>query len=467
MLEIKHRTRETRINRGAERRGRTGFSMFRSICGGLVLAVCSLSVLSGAPRQDDLSVLPMRFALHQEGPADGCTSNCRLFISASGMITADTPRDFDNVVRDRDVRGATIVFDSKGGSVLGAISLGRAIRGLGLTTTVGRVREQTGREATVRRPLVWPRAECQSMCPFVLLGGVKRYVPPEARVLVHQIWLGDRRDDAAAASYSAEDLVLVQRDIGKLVLYTTEMGGGAELLEVALRIPPWEPMRALSRDELRRTRLDTGQDRVIAQDRAGQPSAIPASSGAVTPVASLAVVNDAGRSESGARGWAMAERAGAAALVRQHPLTIEGEKIGAFEVALGCGQAPGTYVITYAETRRSPDDRDSASLKQVDLWIEGKTAALEVVSSRLTGTPRELATLASGTVSADLVKSFADSATDSMSVRTVSSITPGTLIRVGNSGFGRFFPRLAAACEARPGRTETRAELTAPRDNAP
>jgi len=51
------------------------------------------------------------------------------------------------------------------------------------------------------------------MCTFVLLGGVQRYVPSDARVLVHQIWLGDRREDAVAANYTAEDLVVVQRDI--------------------------------------------------------------------------------------------------------------------------------------------------------------------------------------------------------------------------------------------------------------
>jgi len=236
--------------------------MIRSLCGGVALAVCSLSVLSGAPaRQDDATTMPMRFALHQEGPAEACGASCRLLISASGMITSDTPREFDNFVRSRDVRGATIVLDSKGGSVLGAIALGRAIRSLGLATTVGRVREQAAHDGKSKRAWVWPRAECQSMCPFVLLGGIKRSIPPEARVLVHQIWLGDRRDDAAAATYSAEDLVLVQRDIGRLVQYTLDMGGGAELLEVALRIPPWEPMRMLSRDELRRTRLDTSQDR--------------------------------------------------------------------------------------------------------------------------------------------------------------------------------------------------------------
>jgi hypothetical protein len=424
--------------------------MIRSICGGLLLAVCSLSVLSGAPRQEDLSALPMRFALHQEGAADSCGSGCRSLISASGMITADTPRDFDAFARGRDLRGATIVFDSKGGSVLGAIALGRAIRALGLTTTVGRIKESG------KRVSVLPRAECQSMCPFVMLGGVRRTVPPEARVLVHQIWLGDRRDDAAAANYSAEDLVLVQRDIGKLVQYTLEMGGGGELLEVALRIPPWEPMRALSRDELRRTRLDTSQDR-LSQAEGG-----PAASGG--SAASVVTINESLRGDAGDRGWSMADRSGQAVLVRRHPLTIEGEKIGTFEVALACGSAAGTFAVTYSETRRSSEELDSASLKQVDLWMEGKSAPLEVVSSRLK--VRELDTLASGMLPAEAVKAFADAVSDTMTVRTVSSMNPGTLIRVGNTGFARYFPRLAAACDL-PVRTQTRADLAPPRDGAP
>ena len=389
----------------------------------------------------------MRFALHHEGSAETCGTSCRVLISASGMITADTPREFEAFARERDVRGATIVLDSKGGSVLGAIALGRAVRSLGMTTTVGRIKD-AGKRLTVL-----PRADCQSMCPFVLLGGVKRIVPSEARVLVHQIWLGDRRDDAVAANYSAEDLVLVQRDIGRLVQYTLEMGGGAELLEVALRIPPWEPMRALSRDELRRTRLDNSQDRL------SQVQGASASSGTVVTLAT----SETARGDAGDRGWSMTDRFGRAMRVRRHPLTIEGEKIGNFEVALACGPVAGTFAITYAETRRSPEDRDSPSLKQVDLWIEGKSAALEIVSSRVK--QRELDTLASGTVPAEAVKLFADAIADSMTVRTVSSINPGTLIRVGNSGFARHFPRLAAACDA-PARTETRADLNPARSDA-
>lgn len=129
--------------------------------------------------------------------------------------------------------------------------------------------------------------------------------------------------------------MLVQRDIGRLVQYTLDMGGGAELLEVALRIPPWEPMRMLSRDELLRTRLDTSQDRIGQMPVA--PASSSSSSGTDAPAA-VAPASDGTRSETNnPLGWVLAERGGGAALVRQHPLTVEGKRIGTFELALGRG----------------------------------------------------------------------------------------------------------------------------------
>jgi hypothetical protein len=217
-------------------------------------------------------------------------------------------------------------------------------------------------------------------------------------------------------------------------------------------------MRMLSRDELRRTRLDTSQDRT-------QVAATPASSGLNAP-ALVVPASDGGRGDASPHGWVMAQRAGAAALVREHPLTIEGDRIGGFEVALACGQKSGTYVVTYTETRRNPDD--DVAVKQVDLWIEGKTAPLDVVSSRLIELPRELRTLANGMLSAELVKSFAEAAGDSITVRTAAAGAPGTMIRIGNTGFARAFPKLAAACATQPVqvRAEVHAELAAPRAGA-
>ena len=67
--------------------------------------------------------------------------------------------------------------------------------------------------------------------------------------------------------------MVVQRDIGSIVQYTVEMGGDIELVQLSLKVPPWEPMRVLSRDELRRTRLDLERadlgKAVRHQDRGG------------------------------------------------------------------------------------------------------------------------------------------------------------------------------------------------------
>jgi hypothetical protein len=82
-------------------------------------------------------------------------------------------------------------------------------------------------------------------------------VPDGAHVRVHQIWMGDRADDPRAASYSAQDLMIVERDVGRLAKYTFDMGGAGDLLALSLSVPPWEELHELSREELRLTNLVT------------------------------------------------------------------------------------------------------------------------------------------------------------------------------------------------------------------
>ena len=177
-----------------------------------------------------------------------CQPNCRGWVSAVGIVTADSPKDFDEFARDRQLAGATIVLDSSGGSVNDSIALGRRCRSLGALTTVGTtVRMQTAQGDRAR---VMPEAYCESMCVFLLLSGKTRYVPPAAHVRVHQIWMGDRADDAKAASYTAQDLMIVERDIGRLAKYTFDMGGTGDLLSLSLSVPPWEDLHELSRGRI-------------------------------------------------------------------------------------------------------------------------------------------------------------------------------------------------------------------------
>ncbi|WP_029582030.1 hypothetical protein [Bradyrhizobium sp. URHD0069] len=211
------------------------------------IAVLGGSAHAGVTLQE--RKLPMRFSWV------ACQPNCRGWVSAVGLVTADSPREFDEFARGRQLGGATIVLDSSGGSVNDSIALGRRWRSLGAMTTVG-VTVQT-RTAQGDRASIKPEAYCESMCVFLLLSGKARYVPEAARVRVHQIWMGDRADDAKAASYTAQDLMIVERDIGRLAKYTFDMGGTGDLLSLALNVPPWEDLHQLSPAELRLTNLVT------------------------------------------------------------------------------------------------------------------------------------------------------------------------------------------------------------------
>jgi hypothetical protein len=275
--------------------------MLRPLIVGMLL-LCSApwaQVRTATP--PDVRSLPMQFEWRREGPADVCNKQCRVWISAIGSITADTQRDFENFAQDPNVRGAVIVFDSEGGSVLGALSFGRSIRRLGMTTTVGKTTPLRGSPENDPRATLSFDAYCESMCTFALLAGTRRYVPAEAHVLVHQIWLGDRRNGALAASYSAEDLVLVQRDIGRLAQYTVEMGADIELIEIALKIPPWAPMYTLSPNEVARMHLstvDTLYDKATPKVATNAAPAMSAAIVAVRPVTmnerGLPLVEDSG-----------------------------------------------------------------------------------------------------------------------------------------------------------------------------
>lgn len=220
-----------------------------ALCIALPGIVAAPGGAAGADGSLEERKMPMRFTWV------GCQPDCRGWISAVGIVTSESPQDFDDFARGRKLGNATIVLDSSGGSVNDSIALGRRFRSLGLVTTVG-TSIQT-RAAHGDRASVDPEAYCESMCVFLLLSGKTRYVPEAAHVRVHQIWMGDRADDAKAATYSAEDLMIVERDIGRLAKYTFDMGGAGDLLALSLNVPPWEDLHELSRDELHQTNLVT------------------------------------------------------------------------------------------------------------------------------------------------------------------------------------------------------------------
>ena len=413
--------------------------MGRSHLLAIALALAGPLLLLPASLRASDRALPMHFELRVQGPADVCGANCKVFISASGAITADTPRQFLMFAQGHDLTGATIAIDSDGGSVLGAIALGREVRKLKLATTVGHIVDLPAEGQDEPRGVLSPTADCESMCAFVLLGGVHRVVSSDARVMVHQIWLGDRREDPTAATYSAEDLVLVQRDIGRLAQYTSEMGASVDLLDMALRIPPWEPMHALTRDELRRTRLTTEEvDEPAATVAASSPAPVMQPTSRMTNGLRMAAISE--------QRWALVDRSGTATLARRHPLTIEGEEVGSFDLVVACIAGGDGYEVSYVERRHGADQTPLPdALGAISLRVGINSVALKVVSSERRSSPDELVTYAAGRVSTDLIGAFAAVGNHSILVKTESAHLV-TGIRVGNTGASQNLPRLAAGC---------------------
>src|SRR5437764_859009 len=105
-------------------------TVIRNLFGGLVLACICLPAFAAGRSADNPELSSMRFEWRSEGPTDLCGKMCRVWISAVGPITERTPRDFEAFAGKSAVRGATMVLDSEGGSVVDTIELGRALRRL-------------------------------------------------------------------------------------------------------------------------------------------------------------------------------------------------------------------------------------------------------------------------------------------------------------------------------------------------
>jgi hypothetical protein len=379
---------------------------------------------------------PMKFEWVKEGPAESCRDRCREWVSAAGEITPDTPRDFVALAQSRDLRGATIVLDSSGGAVIPALALGRIFRRLAVSTTVGKTVKLTAvGQGTDERASLSPRGVCASMCVFVLLGGARRHVPLEGRVFVHQIWPSAKREDAFAGTYSAGDLVRTQRELGLLAQYTADMGGDIALFETAMRIPPWENARPLSNEEITRMRLQNAENPFL-----------PPLAGIVTDPRALAAVAAGQTVIVGDRGWVITETAGARALTRKLPITVEGEQIGSFELSFSCAEPPARYAAVYTETRRMVDSSSKDRLATILVAAGKERVTLKVESSDQEGAGNEVRSVARGPVSQALVDALTEANGPALTLATLTTAKARTAIRIGNSGFGEGFSQVMANC---------------------
>ncbi|RWC25819.1 MAG: hypothetical protein EOS70_33010 [Mesorhizobium sp.] len=140
----------------------------------------------------------MRFVVVRSN-APGCEPTCPEWISAEGSIEAGTPALFKRTLKALGGRKLPVVVDSPGGNVEAALALGRLIRKNKLDIAVGKTgftgcqpdakacKEKDGKRARDFGNAYADGAICNSACPLMLAGGIRRVVGQWAHLGVHQI----------------------------------------------------------------------------------------------------------------------------------------------------------------------------------------------------------------------------------------------------------------------------------------
>lgn len=147
---------------------------------------------------EDQFLKPMRFAVVRSS-SRGCEPSCPEWITASGKITSNSPREFRKLLRTLGKRRLPVVLESPGGDVNAAMVIGRMIRKRGMDVAVGKTgfdgctvaQTKCGSNRYADGAMAgFPaqgNAYCFSACPFILAGGVRRLAGTWSQIGVHQV----------------------------------------------------------------------------------------------------------------------------------------------------------------------------------------------------------------------------------------------------------------------------------------
>jgi hypothetical protein len=183
------------------------------------------------------------------------------WIIAEGTIEADTPARFEAFLRKHVSAPLEFIkFNSPGGNVLAAIKLGELIRGRkGLMTEIGKtVGTPSGFDADTIKEEEWREGICASACVYAFLGGTTRFTA-KSKVGVHQFYTENAMNDPGLKTATAVDRSVDQLLTGILLEYSIRMGADPRLISVASTVPPWEPMKWLTEQELSELGIDNSR----------------------------------------------------------------------------------------------------------------------------------------------------------------------------------------------------------------
>ena len=201
------------------------------------------------------------------GEPDSCGPGCNVWIAAEGMFDPGATARFKTFLRSVKNTTPPIFFDSTGGALSEALSIGRILRERNMTAGIGRtfptacigwdnpsclkLKSLPG-EVPAALSTVW--ANCHSACVYALIGAKTRRISPDSQLGIHapvhvaihrdgRVLVGPELLTAKAARRSYESVE------NQLSRYVADMGVPAALVGAASHVPH-EKLRILTPQEI-------------------------------------------------------------------------------------------------------------------------------------------------------------------------------------------------------------------------
>jgi len=238
----------------------------------LISGAALAAVPAVRPAPGTAPLAPMVFYVVKGAP-DACGPGCDRWIAAEGQIDSAAAARFRKFLRQFRDRSLPIYFASPGGNVDQAVAMGVMLREKPTVARVGRSvahecgfeaqdsevclkLKQSGREL---RGEVWTLdANCNSACPYLILGATTREIAPDAvlavhssRIVLHFRGVGTPTSAMRAAATERG----LQRGDRMLQDYIVKMGADVGLLGLARTIK-FEDLHILTREEIARFGID-------------------------------------------------------------------------------------------------------------------------------------------------------------------------------------------------------------------
>jgi hypothetical protein len=209
---------------------------------------------------------PMIFVVAHGGP-DACGPGCSEWIAAEGMFDLDVEARFRRFLDSLNGRQLPVMFDSRGGIIGPAVTIGRILRERRMSASVGETFPDACRTGTAARPacrkimqesrdvrarLRAGTGKCHSACFFALIGASSRRVPSNALVGIHASRETKASIELARSSGAATGAAIQSG----LKLYVLHMGVEPGIVDLAYKTPA-SSLHHLTRDEIAQYGIET------------------------------------------------------------------------------------------------------------------------------------------------------------------------------------------------------------------